>query len=403
MTNLSKKQTKALGPRVKHCMYVETLDKIGFSDLDALENRVKAIAPERWALIVHDHDVRQDPGNAQPKPVDRHVHVMLQFANPRYITAIAKDLNTKPQQIEKGGTADNGFLYMVHRTKTSVDKYQYDPNNVKSNFDFVGFVEKKVKSWNKRTQATTTQKIDEVLDKLDSQDISYKEAMNALSGSEFGKAHSRLSAVWQRVKERESEKWAKEMRTKNQQIETYYLFGPAGTGKTKSALELAHKHYSDDEIFLAGSTRDPFQGYGTQGRFEKCIILDELRPGTMPYADLLKTIDPYIKGSVVTAGSRYSDKLIMAETIIITTPYSPGAFYHEQVVNQSADGFDQLQRRLSHCLYYTTSEIYELEAQSLPVRDISDYSALSVGSIPNRHSGANKAPKKKKSVLGEFK
>ncbi|AOA00698.1 hypothetical protein BFC22_11645 [Carnobacterium divergens] len=58
---------------------------------------------------------------------------------------------------------------------------------------------------------------------------------------------------------------------------------------------------------------------------EQIIIADDLRPETLPYEEILKLTDPY--NFEVSAGSRYYDKRLVAEIIIITTPYSPNDFY----------------------------------------------------------------------------
>ena len=64
-------------------------------------------------------------------------------------------------------------------------------------------------------------------------------------------------------------------------IRNVVLLGHGGCGKTSLAKEYAQK--KDQPYFISGSTRGVFQGYNG----EHTLILDELRPGVITYADLL--------------------------------------------------------------------------------------------------------------------
>lgn len=118
---------------------------------------------------------------------------------------------------------------------------------------------------------------------------------------------------------KQTEDYISDMTFNNKKIETYFCFGSAGTGKTSLA-----RHYADKlqkGYYITGSERDSFANYNG----EKIIIMDELRSDSMSYSELLKILDPYnLKAS---AGSRYYDKTLLADTFIITTPYSPAEFY----------------------------------------------------------------------------
>ena len=83
-------------------------------------------------------------------------------------------------------------------------------------------------------------------------------------------------------------------------VESVWIFGPAGTGK--STLAKLYAKRKGEPFFVSGSTRDIFQGY--EGKHT--VILDELRPSSIPYADLLRITDPYAMEHEVMAPSRYS-------------------------------------------------------------------------------------------------
>ena len=121
------------------------------------------------------------------------------------------------------------------------------------------------------------------------------------------------------------------------------------------ARDLAEKE--NRPYYVAGSSRDIFQDYAG----EHTIILDELRPKVVAYQDLLRILDPFGARTVVKAPARYVDKTLAADLILVTSPYSPHAFWQEQfsavdknkgsaakksLAEQGVDGFDQLARRI---------------------------------------------------------
>ncbi|WP_269160911.1 hypothetical protein [Enterococcus sp. BWB1-3] len=133
-------------------------------------------------------------------------------------------------------------------------------------------------------------------------------------------------------------------------IDVIYIYGHAGVGKSRLAKDYAEK--SDSDYFLIGSSRDPFQQYDGQST----IILDELRPSTFPYNDLLKLLDPF--NTYSNAPSRYFDKALTADLIIITSPYSPKEFYQRIIksdkhFDERIDSYYQLARRLGLVIFLT--------------------------------------------------
>lgn len=117
-----------------------------------------------------------------------------------------------------------------------------------------------------------------------------------------------------------------------------WLYGATGTGKTRAAVEFLHKQYG--RFWMSGLNPQWFDGYEGQ----KGVILDDIRPETMPFVNLLKLLDRYplrvpIKGSTVEW---------IPELIIVTTPDRPNIIY-----NQQHDDIRQLDRRITHLLCYT--------------------------------------------------
>lgn len=159
------------------------------------------------------------------------------------------------------------------------------------------------------------------------------------------------------------------MKSQNARICVIWLYGDAGTGKTSLAKEHAKK--KGQPYFISGSSRDIFQGYNG----EHTVILDELRPKMMEYSDLLRITDPYGIENQVMAPSRYNDKALACDLIIITSPFSPSDFHVEQMVLAKKkegttvpvqDGLGQLLRRLSVTIKMTEAEIQPVEYRKDP-------------------------------------
>lgn len=96
--------TNSLPMKTRAMMYEQQLDHLPRL-VDEMYRRIETLAPKRYAGIVHDSDTT-DAG----RPAAAHLHVMMEFQNPRSLNSIAKLLGDKPERIEawKAGV-ENGF------------------------------------------------------------------------------------------------------------------------------------------------------------------------------------------------------------------------------------------------------------------------------------------------------
>lgn len=343
MTGSAPRKTRAM-------MYEQQLCHLPAS-VDEMYRRIEALAPKRYAGIVHDRDIT-DAG----RPAADHLHVMMEFANPRSVRSVAKSLGDKAERLEawKAGT-ENGFSYLCHRTDGARSKYQYGPSLVRANFDYpaaLASIESRV------SKARSHSNIKILLDDLLEGRIDREGLISQLSGSEYARAKRQIEDVYARRLQVSAAEWRAKMRDEGRRVQAIWIFGPAGTGKSSLAKQYAQS--KGEPFFVSGSTRDVFQGYAGQ----HTIILNELRPSSIPYADLLRVTDPYAIEHEVMAPARYADKAIAADLIIVTTPYNPMEFYCEQVrgatvgrPNDDIDGFGQLERRLSLVVEMQQKEI----------------------------------------------
>lgn len=336
------KKTGSASVRCKNAMYTQQLKHLPLKDIDTLEQTIQKLnSIKDYALIVHDKDIENG------KAVEPHVHVMMNFANAVSITKIAKDLQDQPQYVVKwNGDSNNGYSYLIHSTEHSRHKYQYDVSQVRANFDYpkkMLAIAKKVEKQYKKVA------INQQLDALLRGDITKAQLEDMLTGSQYADNKRRIDAVYHKRLENMAKEHKEYMKLNNISSKVIWIYGNAGTGKTKLAKEYAGK--KSKNYFVSGSSRDIFQAYEGQST----IILDELRPYSILYEDLLKLLDPF--GTDKMGASRYFDKHIVADLIIITSPYNPYNFYDKMPIDAEVDSFGQLLRRLSLVIHMMPTTI----------------------------------------------
>lgn len=126
-----------------------------------------------------------------------------------------------------------------------------------------------------------------------------------------------------------------------------WFWGPTGTGKTRTAVELGGKDY-----WISSRALKWWDGYIGQ----RTIIIDDFRDNYCPFTELLRMTDRY-PFRVETKGS---SQWLNADTIIITAPHPPSEYYRN-VLDESKD---QLMRRI------TEIRQFPIETMEWPDEDI---------------------------------
>ena len=119
---------------------------------------------------------------------------------------------------------------------------------------------------------------------------------------EYPTAMSRLTHIGQTRQTLLQEKYRKEWR----ELETTYLWGSSGVGKTRRIME----HYGYENVFRITNYAHPFDGY--QG--ESVIVFEEFR-SSLPIADMLN----YLDGYPLSLPCRYADKVACFTTVFIVS------------------------------------------------------------------------------------
>lgn len=354
---MNKKGKSSGGGKCKNMMYVQQSQHLPAQNIQNLVTLIdKNLKPKKFAVITHDKDV-DDKGN----PKASHVHAMMSFDNARSIRNVAKilgevdpDGTIHDERIEMwNGDSNNGFAYLVHATTNSRNQYQYDVKDVVANFDYPAFLSTISKKISKISEYNDSATVKALLDMLYTGAISKEEMEQALTGSQYAKNQPYIEKVWAKWLQKQAEEWRKEMIAQHKTVMFIWIYGCAGTGKTSFAKDIAKR--KGEKCFISGSSRDIFQTYAG----EHIIILDEFRPRLIPYHDLLKIADPFSIDAPVMAPARYADKALACELFMVTTPYSPGEYFKEELGSDytQTDSFKQLRRRISLVIHMTDNEI----------------------------------------------
>lgn len=369
------------GIRCKNMMYEQQEEHLPFP-VEELEVRIKRLKPTRYAYIFHKGDVNEKGELEAP-----HIHVMLCFKNARYINAVAAKIGDKPQSITKWDKrANNGFSYLLHVTDGASNKTKHDPSEVTANFDYVALVTMEIPGQIAEAKEKRSGTVKTLLDMLYAGVKTKGEVEAELSGSQYGRYRNQIEVVWAKRLQIMAAEWRKEKLAEVAQVQTVWLYGPAGCGKTSFAK--AHARKKGQDYYVSGSSRDPFQSYSG----EHTIILDELRANALSFADLLRVLDPFSIVDQVMAPARYSDRALACDLIIVTTPFDPLEFYKEMfgpyALTTQIDNFGQLWRRLSLVIKmdYDFMEVMTMDGYG--------FHAVPGTSAPNPYSQKNRpAPK----------
>lgn len=316
--------------RARQFMYVQDLDhlKVKEKDLKSILDNSGAL---EWAYIKHNKDSKQ--GGDEKELIRPHLHVVIKYENLQKLTNVANLFKDQSQYVAiwKGRIA-NAYSYLLHETEEAKQqhKHLYDENEVVASFDFPARM-KEIR--NKISKGPKY--ISSLIDQYAEGQVTYQELEDKIGISQLARRKKLIEHIDDLKAEKDHEEWLKEF--KGQRMKALWLYGKSGVGKTRYAEYLLH----DKKYAILGSSRDYFQTYNG----EHFIILNDLRPNDFNYSDLLRMLDPYQHDKA--APSRYHDKKLNAEEIIITTPYSPNDFYtHTAIEDRLVDTIDQLLRRI---------------------------------------------------------
>jgi DNA replication protein DnaC len=331
--------------RCTNFMYVQQLKYLKLSIDEIYQRLTDDKDVKDFGLIVHDKDVKDD----NPLELaEKHLHAFISFKQHKSLHYVAKLVDDEENRIDffnRQNVPDkderNGFLYLLHRTKSSVYKHQYSVDELilPPNSD----LKKRIKKWEKNYQnflrRTSDNKrkhvVKQHLESYANLLIDYDELEQKLTSLELAQNSTLLKNIDElRIKKKHAD-YVKNERYKDKKV--IYIYGPSGVGKSRLSKRIAHNFVDDNkDVYVTSSNRDPFQNYTD----EKVIIIEEFRATTgIAENELFQLLDK--TNNTFSAGARYKDKLLMPELVIINSIHAPTEILSAERLNKM-----QLYRRL---------------------------------------------------------
>lgn len=345
--------------RITKFMYTQQLKYLNLSIEQLKDNLENDAYIQDFAMINHNKDLDENNQN-----VAEHLHVFIKLNQQKTIDYVADLVDDKAQYIEffdksnKNRNEQNGYLYLLHKTKSAEHKHQYsvddlivkDGSNIKEKINrWIEDYENNLKKYQSKRRKTVVQSIlNDYADRI----IDEKELKDSLTNLELAKNKKLINDIKQVLIEFDFQTYLEQERYKNKQV--IWIFGESSTGKSMMSQLLAKDYISDiNDIYVTSSNRDPFEDYQNQ----KVLIIEEFRNETnISTNELLQLLDK--TNGQVRAGSRYSNKKLMADLIIINTIYEPKYFMNFD------EPIYQLLRRIDKLVKLDNQKIETLEYDS---------------------------------------
>ena len=252
---------------------------------------------DKYAFILHDKDKNENGELKAP-----HYHILLHFKYTVNTDYVLKWFNIKENYINKiKSQFYNAVLYLTH--DNAPEKYQYDENEITSNFNIKEY---KQKNEVKKTKKQEQEEVNNIVNDIVNLKIR-KNNFNNISPDLYVKYKKSIdnAFIYRNML----------LTSNNRNIEIIFITGKTGTGKTTYAKDYAENLinlYDYNGFCISSSSNDPLQDY----KDEDILILDDLRDDAFTFTDLLKILDPYTGSSIK---SRYNNKLFIGNLIIITS------------------------------------------------------------------------------------
>ena len=144
-------------------------------------------------------------------------------------------------------------------------------------------------------------------------------------------------------------------KAKKRDIQTIFIEGSAGSGKTAYAISIAESQGLT--YYVSGSSNDIMEGYEN----EDVLIIDDGRSSIFKFSDFLKIIDPHTSTAIK---SRYNNKTFVGSMIIITSYVPLNEWYRKCTEDEDMDknyngssARQQLDRRINTVIKVDKAQI----------------------------------------------
>ena len=309
----------------KTCEVMQYWKYMDCNEIAVLVSRIKTLENlKTWCIITHDKDLLPS-GEVKPP----HFHCVMTFSNAKSFDCIASTLGVEVQYVNKiKSTTKTAQLYLVHRNDPS--KYQYDPKEVLSSFDYVNFSD----------DCPVKQKRENIATMIENGDIKEYNIFKFVTIDEYSKNKRYYTNCFEYRQGK--------MKGLDRNMECIFITGASETGKTTYAKMIAsQKGYA---TYVSSGGKNPLDNY----KGEECIILDDTRSSTWSLTDFLKLTDNHTDSLV---GCRYYNKSIAECKLIIVTSCKNLDEFYEHATKEDNEPKIQLFRRFKLYLKMTKTEL----------------------------------------------
>lgn len=283
---------------------------------------------KEYAYIIHNKDLyteADESRNSEHKAgtfKPEHIHLIMRFERnqPQQFSSISKWFNIPNNFVSTiHGKFEDAVLYLAHIN--APDKAQYNIEDITANFNVETII----------NNIENKSKFQEIIKRILNGEI--REYNKTLEIDNMLLVEPSTSRMIENAFKVRAEYLQATQTTRN--TTCIYICGNAGTGKTTLAKKIAESKKLD--YFVSSGSNDIMDGYCQQ----PCLILDDIRPSCLGLSDLLKLLDPFTASSIK---SRYKNKYLNCELIIITTVLPLEEFYRNVFENEN-EPINQLKRR----------------------------------------------------------
>ena len=336
-------------------MYVQQLKYLNL-EIDELKERCcNDTDVKDFAIIVHDKDLNED----KTQFAEKHLHLFITFKQHKslkYVSELICDDENRIDFFNRETVPDknerNGFMYLLHKTDGSAHKHQYSIDELI--VDETSDIKEKIKKWddnfkkrlNKSNMNGRKAVVKKYLEQYSEILIDYNTLAEKLNNYELAQNATLIKNIDNLRIDKLHQQYIDDERYKNKKI--IWIYGASGVGKSRLSKEIALNFVEDNQkIYVTQSNRDPFQNYTS----ENVIILEEFRETTgIDENELFQILDK--TNYSFSAGSRYKDKKLMADLVVINSIYPP-----TEVLKTETIDINQLIRRLDSILHVDTKNI----------------------------------------------
>lgn len=313
---------------------------------DYIKKFLKRYKCIEFCYILHENDINEFGEIEQP-----HYHICMRYVTDSSFSFKVLKKDFPFGMIQVGRYWNCMVQYLIH--KNDKKKTPHEVSEIVTNIDpatLKFYLESEYEDPKKKEDNTLTELLQMILDGL-----GRKEYLLMLDNEreKYLPIHKKYSSKINEFFKIQKVLFAE--KTKRRNIQTIFIEGSAGSGKSAFAASLAESQGLT--YYVSGSSNDVMEGYEN----EDVLIIDDGRSSIFKYSDFLKIIDPHVSTAIQ---SRYSNKTFVGKMIIITSYVPLYEWYRKCTDNDEIDkdyngssARQQLDRRINTVIKVDKAQI----------------------------------------------